>query len=206
MSRTLMAAAALVGFVAPASLHAQATQLDPDSRELAAYRLTTATMQKVAAAHGRLAAALRADPRFARLAGLKSEKKQLEAKEQPTDADAERIEALEAEIEEAEAGLPRPLEGVKTLRDMEANVAKEPLLATALKEAGLAPREYSTFVIALVQASLVHGLQSAGTSKELPAELKGRVNAENVAFVAAHQAEIEALFAELKAATGDDEP
>jgi hypothetical protein len=201
---TRLAAIALLAVAAPAPVRPQAAQLDPDSRELAAYRLTAATMQKVAAAHSNLAAALKSDPRFARLAQLKDEKKRLEAREDPTEAEAARLEALDGEIEAAEAGLPKPLDGVKTLRDMETNVAREPLLAAALKSAGLAPREYSTFVVALVQASLVHALQSSGTGRGLPPELKGRVNADNVAFVAAHQAEIEAVFAELKAASPED--
>jgi hypothetical protein len=201
---TRLTAIALLCLVAPAPVRAQGAELDPDSRELAAYRLTAATMQKVAAAHTQLAAALKSDPRFARLAQLKDEKKRLEAKEDPTEADAARLEALDGEIETAEAGLPKPLDGVKTLRDMEANVAKEPLLSAALRSAGLAPREYSTFVVALVQASLVHALQSSGTAKELPPELKGRVNPDNVAFVAAHQAEIESLFTRLRAAAGEE--
>lgn len=204
MLRTCAASVALVGLALPASLHAQAAALDADTREVVAYQLTAPTLQKVAAAHRQLATAMKADPRVARLARLKTEKKQLEAKEDPTEAERARLDAIETEIEAAEQSLPSPLEGAKTLSDMAANIQKEPLLAAALKTAGLAPREYGTFMLALLQASLVHGLQKSGVAKEIPPDLKQQVNLENVKFVAAHEAEITRLMAEVRSAAGEE--
>lgn len=204
MLRRTLASIAVALVVSPASLRAQAAALDPDTREVVAYQLTVPTLQKVAGAHRQLAAALKNDPRFARLAALKAEKKRLEAKDDLSEAEAARLEALEREIESAEAGLPSLLEGVKTLGDMEANIRKEPLVAAALKSAGLAPREYGTFMLALASASLVQGLQRSGAVKEIPADLKQRVNLENVKFVAAHEAEIKSLMADVHEATGEE--
>jgi hypothetical protein len=202
MLRESAVSVALLGLALPASSHAQAA-LDADTREVIAYRLTTPTLQKVAAAHHELATAMKADPRVARLAKLRAEKKQLEAKEEPTEAESARLEALEAEIEAAEDSLPQLLDGAKSLSDLEANIGKVPQLAGALKNAGLAPREYGTFMLALVQASLVHGLQKSGTVKGIPPDLKDQVNLENVKFVAANEAEIGRLMAEVKTATGE---
>jgi hypothetical protein len=192
------ASMALSVLILPASLHVQA---DADTREVAAYQLTAPTLQKVAAAHQQLATAMKSDPRVARLAQLKAEKKQLEAKKELTDAEQERLDALETEIEAAEESLPSPLDNAKTLSDVEANIRKQPLLASSLKSAGLAPREYGTFMLALVQASLVHGLQQSGAVKDIPAELKQQVNQDNVKFVAAHESEIARMMAELRSVT-----
>ena len=206
MLRSCAAPIALAGLVVsapllvPPLLHAQ----DADTREVAAYLLTEPTLQKVAAAHRQLAAAMKADPRVVRIAKLKAEKKQLEAKDQLTDAEQARLDALETEIASAEDALQNPLENAKTLHDVEANIAKQPLLAGALQGAALAPREYATFMLALVQASLVHGLQKSGMAKEIPADVKKQLNVENVKFVAAHEAEIGRMMAELRAVTGEE--
>jgi hypothetical protein len=199
-----LASVVLVSLVPPASLRAQAAASDPDTREVAAYRLTDAALQKVAAAHRQLAVAMKADPRVARLAGLRAEKKALEAREEPSEAEAARLDEIAGEIDSAEQSLRSPLEGAKTLGDLEARIRNQPLLAGALKSAGLAPREYGTFMLALVQASLVHGLQKAGAAKGIPAELEGRLDPENVKFVAAHETEITRLMAEVRSAAGDE--
>jgi hypothetical protein len=204
MQRSCAAPLALALLVSPASVRGQAGAVDPDTREVAAYQLTVPTLQKVAAAHRQMAVALRNDPRFLRLARLKAEKKQLEAKHNPSALETARLEALPAEIESAEAGLPSLLEGVKTLADMEANIRKEPLVANALASAGLAPREYGTFMLALASAALVHGMQKAGALKDVPADLNERMNLENVKFVAAHEAEIKSLMADVHEATGEE--
>jgi hypothetical protein len=204
MPRRSAAPLVLALLVSPASVRGQAAAVDPDTREVAAYQLTVPTLQKVAGAHRQMAVALKNDPRFVRLVRLKAEKKQLETKNDPSEAEAARLEALQAEIEAAEAGLPSLLEGVKTLGDIEANIRKEPLVANALKSAGLAPREYGTFMLALASAGLVHGMQKAGALKELPRDLKERVNLENVKFVAAHEAEINSLMADVHEAAGEE--
>lgn len=203
MSRLNAASIVLTCLALPAPLRGQAAAVDPDTREVAAYQLTAPTLQKVAAAHRQMAAAMKSDPRVVRLTGLKAEKERLEKKDEPSEAETSRLEAIEREIEEAEEALPSPLEGAKTLGDMEANLRKEPAIANALRSAGLSPREYGTFMLALVQASLVHGLQKAGAAKELPAELEGKLNPENVKFVAAHESEIARLMAEVRSATGE---
>jgi hypothetical protein len=59
-------------------------------------------------------------------------------------------------------------------------------------------------MLALASAGLVHGMQKAGALKELPADLKERVNLENVKFVAAHEAEIASLMADVHDAAGEE--
>jgi hypothetical protein len=209
MRRTLTASFVLAaltgpGLAAPASAHGQAPAPDADTREVVAYALTAPALQKVAAAHRQLATAMKADPRVVRLQRLRAEKKQLEAKEEPSEAETARLEELEAEIAAAEEALPSPLDGASSLRDLEANIRKEPLLAAALQSAGLAPREYGTFMLALVQASMVHGLQKSGVVKEIPKDLRAQVNLANVQFVAAHEAEITRLMAEAKSIVGEE--
>ncbi len=203
-SFVLAGLAGLPGMAARASAHGQAPAPDADTREVVAYPLTAPALEKVAAAHRQLAAAMKADPRVVRLQRLRAEKKQLEAKDEPSEAEAARLEELEAEIEAAEESLPSPLDGASSLSDLEANIRKEPLLAAALKTAGLAPREYGTFMLALLQASMIHGLQKSGVAKDIPKELQAQVNLANVKFVAAHEAEVTRLMAEAKSIAGEE--
>jgi hypothetical protein len=199
------AASVLVaGLALPLSALAQAPTLDADTREVVAYALTAPALEKVAVVHRQLAASMKADPRVVRLQRLRAEKKQLETKDEPSDAEAARLEALEAEIEAAEDSLPSPLDGASSLSDLEANIRKEPLLAAALRTAGLAPREYGTFMLALLQASMVHGLQKSGVAKDIPKDLQAQVNLANVKFVAAHEAEVTRLMAEAKSIVGEE--
>jgi hypothetical protein len=75
---------------------------------------------------------------------------------------------------------------------MEALIRKFPPMANGLRKAGMSPREYATFMLAMVQASMVAGFRKSGMIKELPPE----VNPENVKFVEEHEAELKAMQAE----------
>jgi hypothetical protein len=59
-------------------------------------------------------------------------------------------------------------------------------------------------MLALASAALVHGMQKAGALKDVPADLNERMNLENVKFVAAHEAEIKSLMADVHEATGEE--
>lgn len=69
-----------------------------------------------------------------------------------------------------------------------ARVEREPRIVAALAEAGMSPLEYTRTSEALVASLFAYGMLEAGAIKELPPE----ANKDNVAFVKAHKAEIEA--------------
>jgi hypothetical protein len=73
---------------------------------------------------------------------------------------------------------------------MEARLKFEPRYAAALRIASLPPREYTKFAIALFAARLAHGFVQSGALRRAPAGVPG----ENVAFVAAHEAEVVELL------------
>ena len=68
-----------------------------------------------------------------------------------------------------------------------------PELSTALFAADISARDYAVFAIALLGARLAHGFLRSGAMRRVPAG----VASDNVAFVAAHEAEIRALLAQL---------
>ena len=63
-------------------------------------------------------------------------------------------------------------------------------LTAALFAADIGSHEYVTFAIALFAARLAHGFVRSGAMRRVPSD----VHADNVAFVAAHEAEVEALM------------
>jgi hypothetical protein len=188
---------ALVAAALTAAPHA--APQDPDLKELAAYRLTKATLDKYRAAMPAIAKALMADPRLQEAARLEAEREKLEMKDELTAADAARIEQIDARLEAIEQATELPFsEG--SLSEIEAGIRARPALAAALQANGLAPREFATFTLVLFQASRVVGLEKAGLLKELPKEIAR----ENVEFVRQHEAELAQMQKELEArAPGD---
>ena len=76
---------------------------------------------------------------------------------------------------------------------LEARLRSEPALAGALRTANLSAHDYTKFALALVAARLAHGFVQSGVIRAVPAG----VHADNVAFVDARQAEVEAVLREL---------
>lgn len=70
----------------------------------------------------------------------------------------------------------------------------EPALATALFAAQISSREYAEFAIALFAARLARGFLESGAMRRVPPG----VAADNVAFIASHEAEIAAVLKQLK--------
>lgn len=173
---------------------------EADSREIAAYRLTMAVVNKVAAATRAIVVELQKDPRFQESAKLSSEIKRLEGKEETTGAEDARLDALRARKEELSEALKGPSFGdAGTLTDMEGQIRGVAPLMAGLRVAGLTPRDYAKFMLASIPAGMVAGLKKQGLLKEVP---KG-VSAENVAFMEAHEAELQALQKELAALGGE---
>jgi hypothetical protein len=76
---------------------------------------------------------------------------------------------------------------------LEARLQNEPSLLAALTAAKITAHDYTKFALALIAARLAHGFVTAGVLRSVPPG----VTADNVAFVAAHQSEVEAVLAEL---------
>lgn len=179
----------------PSALRAQGSGLPPgDAKELASYRLTMDTVKKVETATRALFAALKDDPKFQKLQQIEAELEALQKKEELTDAESERITALEAQKEALEDSQELNFGSANSLDEMEANVNKSPLVSKSLQQAGLTPREYAKFMMAMIQASFAAGFKKAGMLKELPAG----VNPDNVKFVEEHEAELKAMQAEFE--------
>jgi hypothetical protein len=175
-----------------------------DSKELASYRLTMETTQKVGAMFRSVMQEMAGDPKFQALQKTKREIEVLSKKDELTDADSERLETLQAQAEQQEDALKQATDGglnlgsAKDLNEMEAAMKANPRLMSALGKAGLTPREYSKYMLASLMAGMVARFQKSGAIKELPPDLK-EVNPDNVKFMQEHEAELTAMQKEMEA-------
>ena len=167
-------------------------QSDPDVAELAAYRLTTATLQKMIVATHALSQALQSDPKYKTFMAAQKELQALQAKDEPTPADAQRMEALEEQLEQMSDAIDGGGDA-QTLADMERKIAAMPHMAEALAKASLSPREYAKFNLTLIQAGFVAGMKKAGQLRQVPPG----VSMENVQFVIDHEKELAELGAQM---------
>jgi len=165
---------------------------DPDVKEIAAYELTVAGLNKVLQATKNIEAAAKNDPRFQKQVALRAEIKKIENKEEPTDADQERLEKAREELETMREGI-FPKTDNRSLTEMAAAIEKEPAFARAISSAGLTPREYAKFLFAYMTSGMVAGMMEQGVIKEVPKELAGSVNPANIKFHQAHKAELQAF-------------
>jgi len=190
--RIQLATVAFLVALAPVPAAAQGGA-DADTREVQAYRLTMPKLRQLNQFVADLYRQRDADPAYQQLKKKKAELAALEAKEDLTEAEAERIARLEEEIREAEEA--EEDEGLdpegQTLSSMAERMAADPHISSALKSAGLAAREAATLQLAFFQAALTAELLESGTIKEIPKE----ANTENVRFYQAHKAEIATLTA-----------
>ena len=172
-----------------------------DSAELASYRLTMETTNKVSALMRAIMQEMARDPKFQALQKTKSEIEALSKKDELTDAESERLEKLQTLAEEQEDALEQGggtnLNSAQTLNDMEAAIKANPRFLAALNTVGLAPREYSKYMLASLMAGMVAGFQKSGMLKDLPKELK-EVHPDNVKFMIEHEAELNAMRAEME--------
>jgi hypothetical protein len=162
---------------------------DADTREVQNYRLTMPKLNQLNQALTDIYRQRDADPAYKRLQSKKKELATLNEKDDPTDAELERIDELTAEIEEAEQAEDGPEDKDQSLSGMARRLSADPRIAGALKRASLAPREAATMQLALVQVALAVGLQESGATKEISKD----VNPENVKFFKANRAAIEAM-------------
>jgi hypothetical protein len=145
-----------------------------------------------------LADAMKADPRFIKVEGLRAEIEKLREKDDMTEADEARLEKLEEEMNQAKGIDSSNDDNPQTLSQMAAAINDVPAARAALAGAGLDAREYTKFSLTAMQAGMIAGMMKAGILKEVPKELAATVNMENVKFMQEHEAEVEA-FAKLMA-------
>ena len=184
-----------------------------DEKELASYTLTMATLNKVAAATRSLAQEMMSDPRFQQVkklndqvSAIEKQLKPLEDKDERTEAEDAKVDALHEQLDKAQEALDQAEEAMsaggpdlgnaQTLDDMERGIAAFAPWSRALKSAGLAPREYAKFMMAMLQAGMIYGMSKGNVDY---AKLPAGVNPENVKFIAAHKAELDALQQEFAA-------
>ena len=176
-----------------AAAPAAPAQADRDLQEVQGYRLSMDVVRKMTAVYKAAAAEEAKDPRRQQIAKKKAELAALEGKEEPTEAEQERMAALADEIERleeaAESGVT--LEGATTLTEMARRMDAVPAFAAAVRGAGLTTREFATAQLALLQAGIAHALLKGSPDKAPPPG----VSKENLEFVRLHQQEIEALRA-----------
>lgn len=193
---SLLAALAVLFVSFPNDTAAQSMSAD-DERELQSYRLTMPKLKQLTQVYASLARVMRQDPKLQRMGTLRAEYEALERKDELSEADERRIEALSLEIERLDEAID--LEGPagalsqgRTIGEMAQAIDAHPQLSSAVKSAGLSSREFATLQLALMQASFAQGFMKAGTLETLP----NSVNPENVRFLQEHEAEIRALSKE----------
>ncbi len=169
---------------------------DADMKEVAKYKLSMEAVDKVKVATRAMIAEIIKDPKYQQLIKLEAEIDALEKKDDRTEAEDEKLATLNEQKDklENEADSPLSFGQANSLAEMEANIRKTPAIANALQSAGMSPREYATFMMAMIQASMVAGFKKAGMIKELPKD----VNPENVKFIEEHEAELKAMQAEFE--------
>jgi hypothetical protein len=118
----------------------------------------------------------------------------IEKKDEPTEAESERLMKLHEQREAMEATESSDISGAKTLSEMETRIRAFPPIAAGLDRAGISAREYAKFTLAMVQAAMAAGFRKSGLTKELPAGIA----AENVTFFETHEAELKAMQEEFE--------
>jgi predicted RNase H-like nuclease (RuvC/YqgF family) len=188
-------------------------QSKADEKELASYTLTLATMKRVVAAMRGMTQEMMNDPKYQQLmkfdeqiADLEKQIDTLQQKDEMTDAESAKADSLQEQVEKLRERKEQAEESMSTnspsmnnaqsLDEMERAIAAFAPMARALKRESLTPREYAKFTLAMLQAGMIHGMSQGKVDY---AKLPAGVNPENVKFIAAHQAELEAMQKEFAA-------
>jgi hypothetical protein len=167
---------------------------DRDTLEVQSFRLSMPVIQKMDAVYKALAAEEAKDPRRQQLAKKKAERKALESKQEPTEAEQQRMSALADEIarlEETDASVTTA-DAPETLAAMARRVDAVPALAAAVRGAGMTSRDFATVQLALLQTGLAHALLKASPAGTPPPP---GVLKENLEFFRLHEKELQPLLA-----------
>lgn len=188
-----MLAGALVALPGAANAQAAGAQSAKDLQELKDYKLSMDVLQRIAKANQAALAASAADPARQRRAKQKAELEALEAKDDPTAAEQQRMMALADEIartEDAEEdGRWNDDSNGVTVTEYARRVDSTPALAAAVKSVGLSSREYAIATLALMEASIAHAFMKMQGAMQAPPG----VSKHNLEFVRANEKQIAAL-------------
>jgi hypothetical protein len=91
----------------------------------------------------------------------------------------------------------------KTLGDMEKKINGMPVMASALKQAGMSARDYAKFTMAMMQASFALMAKQMSVKAGKPFQPPAGVNPANITFVEQHQAELKKIEESYNALNGD---
>jgi hypothetical protein len=176
---------------------ADAQTLSPDEKELAAYTLTMPTVRKVAVAMKAFNDAAAEDPKAKELAKIREEMKTLEAKDELTETEEQKLEQLRARAEALDEELDRANGpgNANTIDEMVARINAHPEAAAALAKAGLTAREFSKCTLALFQAAMVKGFSQGKVDM---AKLPPGINPANITFVQEHEQELADIQKEMQ--------
>ena len=194
LRRLSLVCTALLTLGAVPAARAQSSS-DADMKAVDAYRLSMDAFAKVARVNRVVDEEMLKDPTMRELMKLKGELKALKAKEELSEADYKRGAELEGRIEALDQKVSRTDNGMssaKSLTEMTRAFERTPTLVSALKREGMSPREYATFMLASLQASMTAGLMSSNAGID-----RSKLTANQLAnakFVQEHQAEIGAMF------------
>jgi hypothetical protein len=175
---------------------------DRDTKEVQSYRLSMPVIQKMSAVYKAAAAEAAKDPKKQQLAKKKAELKALEAKDEPTDAEQQRMSVLADEIERMEDGddAGTSADSSMSLSQMAARIDAVPSLAAAVRAAGMTSREFATAQLTLLQTGIAHALLKASPAGTAPPP---GVLKENLEFFRLHEKELESIFASLDKGSAD---
>jgi hypothetical protein len=190
MPKTVRALSLVVCLLAAAPVCAAQAYADADLKELSTYTLTMDTIYKLNRVMQNYATEMKKDPKFAQLAKVQGEVEALKKKEERTEAEDQKLDALQAQEQQIEDQIPNPLSlnDVGTLNDWAAKLQKDRVVASALQKEGMNATAFTRAFAALLQAGLAAGLQKAGI-KQIP---EG-TNPANVKLVIDHEAELQKM-------------
>ena len=181
------------------STAASKSKADADAAEYRAYRLSMPVLTKVEAATRTFATTIKSDPNYKALLDASLEYEALDSKEPKTAADHARMAELKKKLGASPFGDASSVD--QSLDEAEAEIAKMPPMANALKASGVAPREYVKFVGVLMQAYIVSAARAGGGQPTTPDAQIGAAIAgglfgvnlapENVKFVTANRAAVD---------------
>lgn len=170
-----------------------------DAAEYRAYRLSTAVLTRIDAATRSFMEEIKSDPTYQAHLAAQREYDALDEKDSRTEAEEARLEQLKKTLDASP--FFGDSDGEASLDEAEAEIAKMPVVANALKANGVAPRDYVKFIGVLIQAFVVASTQAAGAQANAPeaqfaAALAGglfgtNLAPENVAFVTANRAAVD---------------
>jgi hypothetical protein len=179
--------------IASAQTARRSTAADPDMQELASYTLTMDTMNRIDRAMRAMAVNIQKDPKYAERIKLKKELDALKKKDETTEAEDKRMEQIEARLEQLDAADDGKDGDTNTLSDMERKIGNMPVMANALKQEGVTPREFAKFSMAMLQGAMTLAGQQMSAKAGKPFKMPEGVNPANVKFVQEHEAEIKKM-------------